>query len=255
LQPASSNGINVPSSLKGSTSGSSSKPKPGTVAAALEEKKKSKGVTKSNPVAIDHETADSEKSTEPSKETGSKSATEHLDENETSEGGEEDKEEQSALASEQEANTDGLSSKDKNESRKGLTSEERVLLREKKRQRLAKEQETAESTAGPATTASAALYEKVINPNPFDDDDENDEDEVSPNARNDQNNIDQLKSVGDESRPNSADSEAEEGKEKKRGGKGKKRKSEDRDQTQSPPPMRSTRDSTRRCTRASKNAS
>merc|ERR1712228_242771 len=127
------------------------------------------------------------------------------------------------MGQEQEANTDGISSKDKSESRKGLTSEERVLLREKKRQRLAKEQETAETTTGPATTASATLNEKVIHPNPFDDDDENDEDETSPSEMNDQNNIDQLKSVGEESRPHSADSEVEEGKEKKRGGKGRKR--------------------------------
>merc|ERR1711981_940494 len=36
---SSSNEMNIPSSTKGSSTGSSSKPKPGTVAAALEEKK------------------------------------------------------------------------------------------------------------------------------------------------------------------------------------------------------------------------
>merc|ERR1711963_224678 len=40
---SSSNGIGTPSSSKGATLGNSTKAKPGTVAAALEEKKKSKG--------------------------------------------------------------------------------------------------------------------------------------------------------------------------------------------------------------------
>merc|ERR1711981_884869 len=165
---SSSNGIGIPSSSKGSISSTSSKAKPGTVAAALEEKKKSKGnsnTSSSNTVTIDNEHNDIAPIEEQS--TCKKSA-ECTNENDSSERHEEDMGDEVSSINERDGN-EGQQSKDKSESRKGLTSEERVLLREKKRQRLAKEQENVDTK----TTS----HEKASHPNPFDDDDEKDEEE------------------------------------------------------------------------------
>merc|ERR1711981_755216 len=98
-------------------------------------------------------------------EITNKKSTECPIENESAERNEEDLVDESN--NERDNNIEGQPSKDKSESRKGLTSEERVLLREKKRQRLAKEQENVDTK----TTS----HEKASHPNPFDDDDEKDE--------------------------------------------------------------------------------
>merc|ERR1711981_830741 len=128
-------------------------------------------------------------------------------ENDSTERLEEDVTEQTTSINEQNSANDGMSLKDKIESRKGLTSEERVLLREKKRQRLAKEQETADTK----TSTSTSSQERASHPNPFDDDDDNDEEEGVINQMNHQNDNEQTKCDADESRPNSADSEGEDG--------------------------------------------
>merc|ERR1712020_692018 len=131
---SSSNGIGASSSSKGASSGSSSKPKPGTVAAALEEKKKSKGQsTTSNSMTHDNEYGNDRNMDEPV--SNKKSSDSSKDEDTTGRAEEDIGEENNEYDGE----------KEKGEARKGLTSDERVLLREKKRQRLAKEQETVDS--------------------------------------------------------------------------------------------------------------
>merc|ERR1712072_425151 len=135
-------------------------------------------------------------------------------ENDSSERHEEDMGDEVSSINERDGN-EGQQSKDKSESRKGLTSEERVLLREKKRQRLAKEQENVDTK----TSSSTSSHEKTSHPNPFDDDDENDEEDIGENAMNHRNSTEQSKCDGDDSRPNSADSDGEEGEEKKKSGK------------------------------------
>merc|ERR1712173_52581 len=139
----------------------------GTVAAALEEKKKSKGnsnTSSSNTVTIDNEHNDIAPVDE---QINSKKPAECTNENDSSERHEEDMGDEVSSVNER----DGIEGKEKSESRKGLTSEERVLLREKKRQRLAKEQENVDTK----TSSSTSSHEKTSHPNPFDDDDENDE--------------------------------------------------------------------------------
>jgi hypothetical protein len=230
--------------LKVASSSVSSKAKPGTVAAALEEKKKSKGLNPSssisNSAAIDGD-HNEEQITE--ERANAKKSLDYQNEIDNNERSEEDVSDDMPVN-----DRDGDGSKDKGESRKGLTSEERVLLREKKRQRLAKEQETSD-------TRTNSSQEKLSHPNPFDDDDDNDEEELGGNEMNHKNDTEQSKDDSDEFRPTSADSENEDGREKRKGIKGRKRKSEDQERTQSPPPTgRSTRDSTKRCTRASRNA-
>merc|ERR1719174_944410 len=184
---SSSNGINIPSTSKVASSSVSSKAKPGTVAAALEEKKKSKGLNPSssisNSAAIDGD-HNEEQITE--ERANAKRSLEYQNEIDNNERSEED------VSDDMQVNDrDGDGSKDKGEARKGLTSEERVLLREKKRQRLAKEQETADT--------KTSTQEKASHPNPFDDDDENDEEEMGANDINHSNNVQETRFDGDDS--------------------------------------------------------
>merc|ERR1712223_1866727 len=203
---SSSNGINIPSTSKGASSSISSKAKPGTVAAALEEKKKSKGLNPSssisNSAAIDGDHTEEQITEE---RTNAKKSSEYQNEIETNERLEEDEGDDMPVN-----DRDGDGSKDKGESRKGLTSEERVLLREKKRQRLAKEQETSD-------TRTRSSQGKLSHPNPFDDDDDNDEEELGGNELNHKNDTEQSRDDSDDFRPTSADSENEDGREKRKG--------------------------------------
>merc|ERR1719411_60566 len=95
--PASSlsNGSGAAGTPLPSSKGGTAKPKPGTVAAALQEKKESEKARGGDPVIENHDTSNHDRSMEESEE----------------------------------------------DFRKGLTSEERVLLREKKKERLMKENE------------------------------------------------------------------------------------------------------------------
>merc|ERR1712045_57770 len=95
--PASSlsNGVASAGTPLPSSKGGTTKPKPGTVAAALQEKKESEKARGGDPVIENHDTSNHDRSMEESEE----------------------------------------------DFRKGLTSEERVLLREKKKERLMKENE------------------------------------------------------------------------------------------------------------------
>jgi len=101
-----SNGVGSGTPLPSSKSNNAAKPKPGTVAAALQEKK------------------ESEKARTGSEHGGEKTAENHDDSNsDVGEGSEDD-------------------------FRRGLTSEERVLLREKKKERLMKENESEQMDEG-----------------------------------------------------------------------------------------------------------
>merc|ERR1712179_112446 len=112
--------------------------------------------------------------TQAEEQATTRKSTEFHGENDSTERLEEDVGEENICSNERDAN-------DKAEARKGLTSEERVLLREKKRQRLAKEQETTD-------TKTSSSHEKTAHPNPFDDDDDIDEEE-GRNEINHTNNI------------------------------------------------------------------
>merc|ERR1712179_591418 len=112
--------------------------------------------------------------TQAEEQATTRKSTEFHNENDSTERLEEDVCEENICSNERDAN-------DKAEARKGLTSEERVLLREKKRQRLAKEQESADT--------KTSTQEKASHPNPFDDDDENDEEEMGANDINHSNNV------------------------------------------------------------------
>merc|ERR1719154_242338 len=118
----SSAGTPIPGTSKGGNSGAPAKPKPGTVAAALQEKK------------------ESEKTRSEVGSVGGSNASIH---EEGPVGSNDDKAVNPDVITEDE------------EVRRGLTSEERVLLREKKKERLMKEVES-ESGSVPAGPAPAA---------------------------------------------------------------------------------------------------
>nr|XP_040572938.1 uncharacterized protein LOC121121997 isoform X2 [Lepeophtheirus salmonis] len=140
-----SNGVPTSQTSKLGSSSTTCKPKPGTVAAALAEKKKEAAAASSQqssiPADSDNESLKSGLLENPSQEDAEGAEDEH---SEYKEGGEPSEE------------------AEKFETRKGLTSEERVLLREKKRERLLKEKDSSDSGEDSSVKKKGSKLESVL---------------------------------------------------------------------------------------------